>query len=197
METTTLQAEVRDVRGKGPARRLRAQGKIPAIVYGPDLEPTPLTVSPKELTKALEGPKGRNLVFALSFAGKDIYAMVRDLTVDPVTRVILHADFLRVFEDREIDATVPVTTSGRAAGVQKGGKLTVVFRELPVRAVPGKIPVSIDIDITRLDIGDAISVAELPLPEGVSVSLPAKQNVVGVFEERGRGQEEEAAGGKS
>ncbi len=184
METTKLQAEVRAARGKGPARRLRAQGQIPAIVYGPALEPTALTVSPKELTKALEGPKGRNVVFSLTFDGKDVLAMVRDLTVDPVTRVVLHADFLRVTEDREIDIVVPVTTHGRAVGVQKGGKLTVIFRELPIRTTPGRIPVSIDIDVTKLDINDAVNVANLPLPEGVRVSLPAKQNVVGVFEEK-------------
>ncbi len=195
MDTTSLQAEVRVGRGKGPARRLRAQGKIPAVVYGPALEPTALTVSPKELTKALEGPKGRNVVFTLSFGGKDVLAMIREITVDPVTRVILHADFLRVTDDRLVDVVVPVTTHGRAVGVQKGGKLTVVFRELPIRTVPGSIPVSIDIDVAKLEIGDAITVAELPLPEGVSVSLPAKQTVVGVFEEKKVKEEEGAAPG--
>jgi large subunit ribosomal protein L25 len=193
METTSLQAEVRAVRGKGPARRLRAQGQIPAIVYGPALEPTALTLSPKELTKALEGPKGRNVVFTLSFDGKDLLAMVKDLTVDPVTRVILHADFLRVTEDRPIDIVVPVTTHGRPIGVQKGGKLTVVFRELPIRTVPKSIPVSIDIDVAKLDIGGAVTVADLQLPEGVSVTLPKTKNVVGVFEERKTAEEEAAA----
>ena len=80
METTTLQAEVRDTRGKGPARRLRAQGKVPGVFYGPGLEPTPLTLSPKELEKALRGERGRNVVFKLSVGGKDELAMVKDLT---------------------------------------------------------------------------------------------------------------------
>ena len=81
METQTLQAEVRDSRGKGPARRLRAQGKVPGVFYGPGLEPTPLTLSPKELEKALRGERGRNVVFALSVGGKEELAMVKDVTV--------------------------------------------------------------------------------------------------------------------
>ena len=92
METTTLQAEVRDSRGKGPARRLRAQGKIPAVFYGQGIEPTPLTLSPKELKKALRGERGRNVVFKLSVGGKDELAMIKDLTIDPVSRELLHVD---------------------------------------------------------------------------------------------------------
>ena len=84
METTTLQAEVRASRGKGPARRLRAEGKVPGVFYGPGVEPTPLTLSPKELTKALRGERGRNVVFKLSVDGKDELAMVKD--VDKIGR---------------------------------------------------------------------------------------------------------------
>ncbi|MGB5695622.1 MAG: 50S ribosomal protein L25, partial [Polyangiales bacterium] len=101
METTTLQAEVRASRGKGPARRLRAQGKVPAVFYGPGVEPTPLTLSPRELTKALRGERGRNVVFKLSVGGKDELAMVRDLMTDPVTHELLHIDLYRVFEDKQ------------------------------------------------------------------------------------------------
>ncbi len=92
METTTLQAEVRAGRGKGPARRLRAQGKLPGVFYGPGLEPTPLTLSPKELEKALRGKRGRNVVFKLTIDGKDELAMVRDVAIDPVTQRLLHVD---------------------------------------------------------------------------------------------------------
>ena len=102
METTTLQAEVRDSRGKGPARRLRAQGQVPGVFYGPGLEPTPLTLSPKELEKALRGERGRNVVFKLSVGGKDELAMVKDVSTDPVSQELLHVDLYRVFEDKEL-----------------------------------------------------------------------------------------------
>jgi large subunit ribosomal protein L25 len=193
METTKLQAEVRASRGKGPARRLRAEGKVPAVVYGPGVSPTALSVSPKDLAKALGGEHGRNVVFSLSFDGKDLLAMVRDLAVDPVTRQILHADFYRVTEDLEVNVVVPVTTHGRAVGVQRGGSLKVSFRELPVRTRPGLIPVSVHIDVSKLDIGQTITIAGLDLPEGVIVTLPPKQAVVTVLAESKAKPEEEGA----
>jgi large subunit ribosomal protein L25 len=196
METTKLQAEVRASRGKGPARRLRAEGKVPAVVYGPGVSPTALSVSPKDLAKALGSERGRNVVFSLSFDGNEVLAMVRDLAVDPVTRSVLHADFYRVTEDLEIHVVVPVTTHGRAVGVQRGGSMKVSFREVPVRTRPGIIPASIHIDVAKLDIGQTITVAGLELPEGVVVTLPPKQTVVTILAEgKGKGEEEAAAAG--
>ncbi len=194
METTKLQAEVRAGRGKGPARRLRAEGKVPAVVYGPGVTPTALSVSPKELTKALGGERGRNVVFSLAFDGNELLAMVREVAVDPVTRRVLHADFYRVTEETEVNVVVPVTAHGRAVGVQRGGSLKVNFREVPVRTRPGTIPVSVNVDVSKLDIGQSISVAGLELPEGVVVTLPPKQTVVTVLEEsKAKGPEEEGA----
>ena len=136
METTTLQAEVRETRGKGPARRLRAQGKVPGVFYGPGVEPTPLTLSPKELEKALRGERGRNVVFQLSVGGKDELAMVKDVTVDPVSQELLHVDLYRVFEDKELEIDVPFRTHGRAQGVVMGGVLNVTRRTLPFARRP-------------------------------------------------------------
>src|SRR5512139_4177380 len=102
MEKTTMQAEVRAGRGKGSARRLRGEGKLPAVVYGPGLEPTPLTVSPKPLLKALRSEYGRNVVYTLEWNGKKELAMVKDLATDPVTGDLLHVDFYRVTEDSQV-----------------------------------------------------------------------------------------------
>lgn len=184
METTTLQAEVRESRGKGPARRLRAQGKVPGVFYGPGLEPTPLTLSPKELTKALQGERGRNVVFKLSVGGQDELAMVRDLTTDPVTQELLHIDLYRIFEDKELEVNVPFHAHGRAIGVVQGGVLNVTRHVLPVRTTPAKIPVSIDVDVTHLDLKDTISVEDIELPEGVRCALNPKLTLVIILEPR-------------
>jgi len=192
METTTLQAEVRASRGKGPARRLRAQGKVPGVFYGPGVEPTPLTLSPKELTKALRGERGRNVVFKLSMDGKDELAMVKDLTTDPVSQELLHIDLYRVFEDKVLEVNVPFHTLGRSVGVVQGGVLNVTRRVLPVRTTPAKIPVSINVDVTHLDLKDTISVEEIELPEGVECLLQPKLTLVIILEPRKATAEEEA-----
>jgi len=184
METTTLQAEVRDSRGKGPARRLRAEGKVPGVFYGPGLEPTPLTLSPKELTKALRGERGRNVVFKLSLDGKDELAMVKDLTTDPVTQELLHIDLYRIIEDKVLEVNVPFRTYGRSVGVVQGGVLNVTRRVLPLRTTPANIPVSIEVDVTHLALKDTISVEDIELPEGVECGLQPKLTLVIILEPR-------------
>ena len=191
METMTLQAEVRESRGKGPARRLRKQGQVPAVFYGPGIEPTPLSVSPKELTTALRGERGRNVVFTLSYGGKQELAMVKDLTTDPVTLDILHVDLYRIFEDRELDVLVPFKTKGRAIGVVQGGVLNITRRHLPLRATPDKIPTTIEVDVSDLDMHDSISVKDIPLAEGVTCSLKPDLTLAVVAEERRAAIEEE------
>lgn len=193
METTTLQAEVRDSRGKGPARRLRARGKVPGVFYGPGLDPTPLTLSPKEVIKALEGERGRNVVFKLSVDGKDELAMVKDLETDPVTRELLHIDLYRVFEDKVLEVNVPLRAQGRAAGVVQGGVLNVTRRTLPLRTTPANIPVSIEVDVTHLEIKDTVSVEDITLPEGVECLLRPKLTLAIVLEPRKIVEEEETA----
>jgi len=184
METTTLQAEVRDSRGKGPARRLRAEGKVPGVFYGPGVEPTPLTLPPKELTKALRGERGRNVVFKLSLDGKDELAMVKDLTTDPVTQELLHIDLYRIIEDKVLEVNVPFRTYGRSVGVVQGGVLNVTRRVLPLRTTPANIPVSIEVDVTHLALKDTISVEDIELPEGVECGLQPKLTLVIILEPR-------------
>ncbi|MBT8467968.1 MAG: 50S ribosomal protein L25 [Deltaproteobacteria bacterium] len=184
METTTLQAEVRAGRGKGPARRLRAEGKVPGVFYGPGVEPTPLTLSPKELIKALRGERGRNVVFKLSVDGKDELAMVRDLTTDPVTQELLHIDLCRILEDWVLEVQVPFRTRGRSVGVVQGGVLNVTRRVLPLRTTPANIPVSIEVDVTHLGLKDTISVEDIELPAGVECALQPKLTLVIILEPR-------------
>ncbi len=191
METTTLQAEVRAGRGKGPARRLRAQGKLPGVFYGPGVEPTPLTLSPKELEKTLRGERGRNTVFKLVVDGKDHLAMVRDVTTDPVTQELLHVDLYRVLEDKVLEINVPLRARGKAIGVVQGGVLNLTRRHLPVRTTPAKIPASIEVDVTHLDLKDTIALEEVELPEGIECLLQPKLTLAIVLEPRKVTEEEE------
>ena len=184
METTTLQAEVRGSRGKGPARRLRAEGKIPGVFYGPGVQPTPLTLSPKELTQALRGERGRNVVFKLSVDGKDQLAMVKDVTTDPVTQELLHIDLYRILEDKVLEVHVPLHAIGRSVGVVQGGVLNITRRTLPLRTTPANIPVSIDVDVTHLDLKDTISVEDVEFPQGVECMLRPKLTLAIVLEPR-------------
>jgi large subunit ribosomal protein L25 len=193
MDIQTLQAEVRHEGGKGPARQLRMKGLIPAVFYGPGTEPTSIAVSPKELRKALSTEYGRNQVVELTLGGKKELAVVREVQHHPVTRDLRHADFYRVALDREIEQKVPFETKGKAIGVAEGGILRIIYRELPVRCSPNKVPAKIVIDVTRVNLHEAIHTKDLELPPGVVVTLPPDRSLVSVVSEDKRGQEEDAA----
>jgi large subunit ribosomal protein L25 len=196
MKSQTLQAEVREERGKGPARRLRQRGLIPAVFYGPQVEPTPIAVSPKDVHRLLSTEYGRNTVIQLELGGKQELALCKDVAIDPVTRELMHVDFYRVDESREVDLEVPFRAHGRAAGVKMGGSLHVTARSLPVRTTPGRIPAVIEVDVTKLEIGDSIRVQDLQLPEGVQVISPPHRTLVAVAaEEKVRPEAEGEAGG--
>ncbi|MBO6939145.1 MAG: 50S ribosomal protein L25 [Deltaproteobacteria bacterium] len=184
METTKLEAEVRALRGKGPARRLRSEGKLPAVFYGPEVDPTPLTVDPKALEEALRGPRGRNTLFEVTFGSDSHLAMVRDLDVEPVSRALIHADLLKVTTETPIKVEIPFKTKGRAAGVVAGGKLNVTRRTVPVRTTPGNIPTEIVVDVTALEMFQTISVKDLVLPEGVEAALAPELTLAIVLEDR-------------
>jgi len=184
MESQTLQAEVRGSRGKGPARRLRVQGKLPAVLYGPGVEPTPLTVDPKEVARHLRGAYGRNTLFKLVFGGKEELAMVRDVDVEPVSRELVHADFLRVTADSEVVVEVPIRTVGRALGQVKGGAVNVTRRSVPIRCKPTQIIAEIVMDVTEVDLNGTIAVKDIPLAEGLTIVLKPELTLVAVVEDK-------------
>jgi len=181
MEIVKLEAKPRPESGKGPAKRLRREGQIPAIAYGKNLPATALAVSPKVLLKALTSEHGRNSVMQLDVdGGSSITVMLRDYAYHPVTRALLHADFIQIQLDEPVDVEVPFETVGRAAGVVLGGTLQQVYRKLPVRCLPQQIPTKIQADVTSLGLSSLMKVGDLVLPEGVSVRLPAEQTIVSV-----------------
>jgi len=188
---TTLSTEIRDSRGKNAARVLRAQGRIPAVFYGSGTEPVALSLSPKELSAALSTQVRRNAVLELDIGGQKQLAMVKELQVHPVTRELRHADLYRVTLDAPVVVPVPLKALGKAKGVVEGAELFVLYRELPVRTTPDKIPSVIEVDVTNLGLNETLHVKDLPLPEGVTVALPAERSVISCHEARKK-QDEEA-----
>jgi len=132
------------------------------------------------------------VVFRVSLDGKEDLAMAKDVTTDPVTQELLHIDLYRIFEDQALEVEVPLHTQGRAPGVVQGGVLNVTRRTLPLRTTPANIPVSIDVNVSKLHLKDSISVEEVELPEGVVCTLPPKLTLVIVLEPRKATAAEEA-----
>ena len=194
MQTMTLQAEVREQSGKGPARQLRMRGLIPAIYYGPGTDAVKLAVSPDAVSKALRGEYRRNQLLELEIDGEKKLAITKDLAVHPLSRALLHVDFYAVSEDRPVETTVPFLTSGRSKGVLSGGDLRKLFRVLPIRAVPHKVPAAITLDITDIDQGEDVLVQDLKLDDGVTVTYPATRRVLYVDQAKAPELEEENAG---
>jgi large subunit ribosomal protein L25 len=163
-----LDAIKRNTKGKNEARRLRAAGKIPAVLYGAQKAgdapaPEPLTVDPKPFMRILHSKSGLNTLITLKLQGSaDTRVLVKDVQLDPITHHPLHADFYRVNMDRKIQVTVPVTLKGESRGVkQDGGVLDFVHREIEVEVLPGNIPDTIEVDVTDLGIGDSVHVRDL------------------------------------
>ena len=164
----TLDAVKRNTRGKNEARRLRAAGQIPAVVYGAQKagdapSPEAVAVAPKPFLRILHSSSGLNTLITLKIAGgSDARVLVRNVQLDPVGEHLLHADFYRVNMDRKIKVTVPITLRGEARGVKvDGGVLDFVHREIEVEVLPAEIPNSIDVDVTDLGIGGAIHVRDV------------------------------------
>jgi len=190
MEPTTLSTEIRDSRGKNAARQLRAKGRIPAVFYGNGTEPVAISLSPKELTAALSTEIRRNAVLQLELSGQKQLAMVKELQVHPVTRELRHADLYRVTLESHVTVQVPLRANGKAKGVVAGAELFVLYRELPVRTTPDKIPTVIEVDVTNLDLNETIHVKDLPLPAGVSIALPQERSVISCHEARKKPEDE-------
>jgi large subunit ribosomal protein L25 len=194
MTTNTLVATLRPQGGKGPSRRLRASGKIPAVAYGADIAATALAVSPKELKRLLSSEHGLNTVVELEVDGKiKMHTLVVDYQIHPVTRAILHADFKKIDLDKPVDVEVALELIGKSAGVTAGGELHQIFKKLPVRCRPAQIPVKLVHDVTELALDQAAHVKELNLPEGVEVLLPPDRTIATVYTAKKRKEDEEAA----
>lgn len=194
MEIIKMKAEERQGTGKSVAVRLRRAGTIPAVAYGKGATTLHLAVSPKELLGVLKSEHGKNSVVELGVAGKPLTVLVRDYSYHPVSRDLLHVDFIQIKLDQEVDVEVPFVTFGKCAGVTAGGQLRIVFRSLPIRCLPEKIPTKIEHDVTNVGLNEAVHASDLKLPEGVKVRFPPEQTVASVVApEREKADEAAAA----
>ncbi len=179
MDEVSLVADVGRVKGSSESRRLRAAGKVPGVLYGHGIDPIDVSVGSRELRAALTSDSGLNALISLDVDGNKHLAMARQLQRHPVRRSIDHVDFVVVRRDEIISAEVPIHLVGEALEVERAdGLVEHNLHSLLVHAKPADIPNTIEVDISELSIGEAIRVADLKLPPGVSTEVDPEETVV-------------------
>ncbi|MFT9850306.1 50S ribosomal protein L25/general stress protein Ctc [Aneurinibacillus sp. REN35] len=163
-----LQAEKRQVGPRSALNQLRNQGKIPAVIYGNDMESQSLAIEEGPFLQ-LVNQQGLNHVIKLKVDGKPVNVMIRDLQSDPLKNKVLHLDFGTVNMNEKTDTSVFIVLEGESEGVKDGGVLQQTMRELSISCLPGDIPDSIPYNIEKLTVGDTVTVADLTVPKGIDV----------------------------
>ncbi len=177
MEILELTATMRTSAGNSPSRALRREGNIPAVLYGPGSESVLLSISSLDLEHALKKSAVSQIIFNLAVQNTQTgsrTAMIKEMQIHPMSRKFLHVDFYEISKDRKITVNVPVVVKGKAKGIEEGGMLQIIEREIEVLCLPFEVPESIQIDITELGIGDSIHVKDLKVAE--NVEIPADNN---------------------
>ncbi len=202
MEQLKLQAKVRNTSGKGPARRTRREGNIPAVMYKKGEPTISIAVRGESLYEALE--KGRNTLINLTVegqnGGEEHTVMIKDLQRDPIKSKVIHVDFIGIDLGVPLDVEVPLKLKGLAVGTKAGGILQQVLYSINVRCLPRNIPRELEVDVTELNLGESIHVKDVTMPEGAeciedleytvaSVVAPRVEAIAASAEE----EEEEAA----
>jgi len=195
LEQFELNATVRKTTGNSPARELRRGGQIPAVLYGPHSEPVILAVNNKELEQILKkGNIGSVILNLIIQNGKKVNkpAMIKELQSHPVSGAFLHVDFYEIDMQRKINVMIPIVTQGISKGVELGGMLQIIRRDIEVFCMPGDIPESIVIDITDLDVGDSVHVDEIPLGDNVEVASDVNFTILTIVSPQAEEAEEES-----
>jgi large subunit ribosomal protein L25 len=198
MAEQKLVAEPRTDSGKGVARKLRAAGRVPAVLYGAGVESTPLSVDSKELFHLLHTGAGSNVLVDLVVDGHEHLAIPRDVQRDHIHGRFIHLDFLAVRRDEKIHIQVPVRVVGESVGVKAGGVVEHHLWEVEVECLPEDVPEAIEVDITELEIGMGLRVSDLIAPSGSTILANPEDSVVAVQQPQMAVEleEEEAAEGE-
>ncbi|MFN3726060.1 MAG: 50S ribosomal protein L25/general stress protein Ctc [Allosphingosinicella sp.] len=172
-EQLTLSAEARDRAGKGASRHLRREGRVPAVVYGNNEEPTSIHIEEKALVKVLRTGHFMNSVVMIDVGGKATRTLPKDVQFHPVTDRPLHVDFLRISEHATVTVAVPVRfiNEEKSPGLKKGGVLNVVRHDLELVVDAAEIPDDIVIDLSGYDVGDSIHISAVTLPKGAKSAI--------------------------
>ena len=174
----TLSAQVGRTLGTGSSKRLRAEGKVPGVIYGLDQESVVVEVNYADLRKVLTTDAGFNAVITLEFDGKRELSIVKELQRHPVRRDVLHVDFIRLDPDATVSVEVRITLVGTAKQVENGGFVDHVLYSLAIDAKPNAIPDELEIDITDLELGGTLTVSAISLPAGVTTEVDGEEPVV-------------------
>ena len=170
MSQILIEAKRREPGGKNVNRRLRTSGLIPAVLYGRGRDPVALSVEPRAVVDVLHSESGQNTIFSLSVDGvEQTNAMVKDYQLDPVKGKLIHTDFVQIAMDRLLEVSVDVELVGEAEGVKAGGLLDFVTRSIDLECLPGDIPDSIEVDVSRLKINDYVRVKNIEFDPKLTV----------------------------
>jgi large subunit ribosomal protein L25 len=182
VETVEIQIEPRETGTKGKAKRLRRDGKLPGVFYGPKAQTVPLEVDRKDFMSRVADLEGSHLIRIKSGSPllADKVALVKEMQFHPVTGEVLHADFYEVDLSAKIRVKVPLHFIGKAVGVVRGGILQPIVREVEVECLPMDIPEFFNVEVSELDIGDSLHVTELVMPEGVVAASESDLTLVTV-----------------
>lgn len=201
MELIELKTKTRTTTGKGSSRALRREKRIPAILYGPKTEPILLSLEQALLEKVFKTASTHALIHLIidDDASNKKTVMIKELQTHPVSRTFLHLDFYEIDMMKKVHVNVPVVTTGKSVGVELGGIIQIIRRELEILCLPSNIPAAIEIDISMLGIGDSIHVDEISLPEGVEIPENVNFTMITVLtpkveEEPAEEEEEEEIG---
>lgn len=177
MEILELNAMPRTSTGNSPSRAIRRSGNIPAVLYGPGSESVSLSISSLDLEHALKKSPPGQIIFNMAVQGAGIgsrTAIIKDMQIHPLSKKFLSVDFYEISKDRKITVNVPVVVKGKSKGIEEGGMLQIIEREIEVLCLPFDIPESIQIDITDLGIGDSVHVKDLKVSD--NIELPGDTN---------------------
>lgn len=188
MEQVKLEVQTRKNTGKESNKKLRAEGLVPAVIYGKDGKAASLQVKSKDIVKALNTEAGRNVILNLEVKnngnGENLLAMVSEIQKDIFQRNIIHVDFLKISLDEKITTKIRIILTGEAPGVKEGGVLDHLLWEVEIETLPLQIPESIEVDISGLKIGNSIHVSDITPPEGVTILEEPTEMVVVVHPPR-------------
>ncbi len=181
LETNVLEAQPREAGTKNDAKRVRRDGKIPAVVYGAGKDSLSISVDPRVVTRILNSESGHNTIFDLAMGGEKTKAMIVDWQYEPIKGKLLHIDLKRIALDKVLKVSVPIFLVGEAAGVkQEGGIMEQMLREVEIECLPADIPSHIDADVSQLTFGKVLRVSDLPRSEKVKFMTDANQPVAHV-----------------
>jgi large subunit ribosomal protein L25 len=194
MADIKLEAAARTDLGSRPSGRIRREGLVPAVVYGLGGDSVTISVPARELSHILSGESGANTLINLQVDGDEYLTLARQIQRHPTRGDLVHVDFVRIRRDVAVSAEVPLHLTGEPVGVRDGGLLEQLLFTLTVEAKPADIPTGVEADVSALNIGDQLRVAELPIPSGVSLQHEEDELVAQVVAPRVEVEEEPAEG---